>query len=224
MAPAGSTGSDPPGLDVGARAHPPERDTVRRALRWYLLWNMVAFAGVAVGAVVLSWLVARNEAVRDAEVAARAIAHTIVAPLANDDFHEGDPAAVSRMGQVMENRSRDGSIAHIKVWGDAGNGRGTVLWADLAPLIGQTFEMEEEEYAVFGTSDTVSDISDLQKVENRLERREGQLVEVYTGTRDASGDPVLLEIYLSTAGLPSEMRNLWPALLYKAMSRSPWAC
>ena len=141
----------------------PEPDTVRRALRWYLLWNMVAFVGVAVGALVLSWLVARNEALRDAEVAAKAIAHSIVAPLANDDFHEGDPAALARMGQVMENRSRDGSIAHIKVWGDAGNGNGTVLWSDLDPLIGQTFELEEEEYAVFGTDDTVSDISDLRE-------------------------------------------------------------
>jgi signal transduction histidine kinase len=203
----------PPGLDGGTQGRRPEPDTVRRALRWYLLWNMVAFVGVAIGAVVLSWLVARNEAVRDAEVAAKAIAHTIVAPLADDDFHDGDPTALARMSQVMENRARDGSIAHMKVWADAGNGSGTVLWSDLAPLIGQTFEMEEEEYAVFGTSDTVSDISDLQKVENRLERREGQLVEVYTGTRDASGDPVLLEIYLSTAGLPSEMRNLVAEIL-----------
>lgn len=188
--------------------HRPERDTVRRALRWYLLWNMVAVVGVAVGAVILSYLVARSEATRDAEVSARAIAHSIVAPLADDDFHAGRPEALTRMGQVMENRSRDGSIAHIKVWGDAGNGNGTVLWSDLKPLIGQTFHLEEEEYAVFGTENTVSDISNLQKVENRLERSAGQLIEVYTGTRDASGAPVLLEIYLSTAALPSQMRTL----------------
>jgi signal transduction histidine kinase len=208
VVPGGRAGSDPPGLDVGAQAHAPRPDTVRRALRWYLLWNMVAFVGVAVGAVVLSWLVARNEAVRDAEVSARAIAHSIVAPLADDDFHAGNPAALSRMGEVMENRSRDGSIAHIKVWGDMGNGRGKVLWSDLAPLIGQTFRLEDEEYAVFGTDHTVSDISNLQKVENQLEREDGQLIEVYTGTRDASGAPVLLEIYLSTAALPSQMRTL----------------
>jgi signal transduction histidine kinase len=209
----GSAGSDPAGLDAGAHAHPPERDTVRRALRWYLLWNMVAFVGVAVGALVLSWLVARSEAVRDAEVAARAIAHTIVAPLADDDFHAGDPAAVNRMGQVMENRSRDGSIAHIKVWEDVGNGRGKVLWSDLTPLIGQTFELEDEEYAVFGTENTVSDISNLEKLENHLERGDGQLIEVYTGTKDASGAPVLLEIYLSTAALPSQMRTLTREIL-----------
>ncbi|HET7823185.1 MAG TPA: ATP-binding protein [Ornithinibacter sp.] len=168
---------------------------------------MVAFVGVAVGALVVSWLVVRSEAQRDAEVAARAIAHSIVAPLADDDFHDGDPAALARMGQVMENRARDGSIAHIKVWDDAGKGRGTVLWSDLAPLIGQSFEMEDEEYAVFGTNNTVSDISDLHKVENKMERSDGQLIEVYTGTKDASGAPILLEIYLSTAALPTEVRT-----------------
>ena len=207
MARPGNVGSaPPPGLDGGAQGRRPEPDTVRRALRWYLLWNMVAFVGVAVGALVLSWLVVRSEAQRDAEVAAKAIAHSIVGPLANDDFHAGDPAALARMGQVMENRARDGSIAHIKVWGDAGNGNGTVLWSDLEPLIGQTFELEEEEYEVFGTKHTVSDISNLEKVENKLERGDGQLIEVYTGTQDASGAPILLEIYLSTAALPTEMR------------------
>ena len=186
---------------------------MRRALRWYLVWNMVAFVGVAVGTLVLSFLVVRSEAKRDAEVAAKAIAHSIVAPLGSDDFHAGDRAALARMGQVMENRSRDGSIAHIKVWGDAGNGNGTVLWSDLVPVIGQTFVLEDEEYAVFGTDDTVSEISNLDKVENRLERGDGQLIEVYTGTRDASGTPILLEIYLSTAALPSEMRTLMREIL-----------
>ena len=61
---------------------------------------------------------------------ARAVARTIVAPLADDEFHAKDPAALARMGQVMENRSRDGSISHIKVWADAGNGHGRVLWSD----------------------------------------------------------------------------------------------
>ena len=56
---------------------------------------------------------------------------------------------------------------------------------------------------MFGTDHTVSEISDLEKVENKLERGDGQLIEVYTGTQDASGAPILLEIYLSTAALPT---------------------
>ena len=115
MALSGRVASDlSPGHSGDSKARrPATSDTVRRALRWYLLWNTVAFVGVSVGVVVLSFVIARNEAVRDAEVTARAVARTIVAPLADDDFHAMDPAALARMDQVMEHRSRDGSIRYF---------------------------------------------------------------------------------------------------------------
>jgi signal transduction histidine kinase len=61
---------------------------------------------------------------------------------------------------------------------------------------------------VFGTNDTVSDISDLSKAENRLERSAGQLIEVYTGTRDSSGAPILFEVYVPTKDLTAKMLDL----------------
>lgn len=189
------------------------RDAVRRALRWYLVWNLIALTGVVAGVVVLSWVLARSEALRDAEVMASAVARTIVGPLADDDFHARDPAALARMEEVLEYRARDGSLSHIKVWGDAGGGRGVVLWADESALVGEVFELQADEYAVFGTQTTVSRISDLEKEENRLERSEGQLIEVYTGTRDASGAPILFEVYISTERVPEEMRNLIGVIL-----------
>ena len=84
MALSGRVASDPsPGHSGDSKARrPATSDTVRRALRWYLLWNTVAFVGVSVGVVVLSFVIARNEAVRDAEVTARAVARTIVALIA----------------------------------------------------------------------------------------------------------------------------------------------
>lgn len=204
----------PPGLDVSARAQrPATRDTLRQALRWYLLWNLVAFVGVVVAVVVVSWVVARNEALRDAEATARAVARTIVSPLADDEFRAQDPQALARMARVLEDRAREGSIRHVKVWADAGNGRATILYSDLEPLVGQTYELEEEEYAVFGTQRTVSTISDLEKEENRLERTEGELIEVYTGTRDANGAPILFETYVPTSGLRTEMVSLIGVIL-----------
>jgi signal transduction histidine kinase len=68
--------------------------------------------------------------------------------------------------------------------------------------------MDDEEYALFGTWDMVSEISDLEKEENLLERPAGQLVEVYTGTRDAAGIPIVFEVYVSLAGLTQNMRTL----------------
>ncbi|WP_353951231.1 histidine kinase [Knoellia sp. S7-12] len=193
---------------VRAKGWRAPNDAVRRALRWYLVCNLVALTGVVTGVVLLSWVVARNEALRDAEVTARAVAETIVVPLADDDFHARDPAALARMGEVMENRSRDGSLGDIKVWADAGGGRATVLWADQRPLVGQTVKLGVEEYAVFGSQATVSRISDGENEGSQPERSGHQHIEVYTGTRDASGAPVLFEVSIPTPGLSEEARSL----------------
>jgi signal transduction histidine kinase len=158
--------------------------------------------------VIFSGVIVRQEALRDAEHTARAVADALVVPLADEGFHARDPAALARMTEALEYRARDGSITHIKVWGDAGAGRATVLWASEKPLVGQTFEMDDEEYALFGTWDMVSEVSDLTKEENLLERSAGQLVEVYTGTRDAAGVPIVFEVYISMAGLTQNMRTL----------------
>ena len=191
---------------VGEQTAP--RDALRAALTWYLLWNLVALIVVLTAVVLFSGVIARQEALRDAERTARAVADALVVPLADEGFHARDPAALARMTEAMEYRARDGSITHIKVWGDAGGGRATVLWASEKPLVGRTFEMDDEEYSLFGTWGMVSEVSDLGKEENLLERSAGQLVEVYTGTRDAAGVPIVFEVYISMAGLNQSMKDL----------------
>lgn len=181
-------------------------DAVRRALAWYLTWSVAAVLVVALGSVVLSGVVARREALRDAEQTARAVAHALVAPLADSSFHSRDPEALQRMTQALDDRARDGSFNHMKLWGDAGGGRGTILWADEKPLVGRTYVMDPEEYALFGTEETVSEVSKLTKDENVLERPYGQLVEVYTGFVDAAQVPMLFESYVTTDGMD---RQAW---------------
>ena len=61
------------------------------------------------------------------------------------------------------------AIAHIKIWGDAGDRSGQILWATQKPLMGQTFQMDPQEYELFGTTEVVSEVSDLHKDENSLE-------------------------------------------------------
>jgi signal transduction histidine kinase len=192
---------------------PAPGDTLRGALRWYLVWNLVAvIAGVA-GVIIFSGVLAREEALRDAQTTARAVAEAIVSPLADERFHAQDPEALARMNEAMDYRARDGSITHVKLWGDAGGGFGTVLWASQRPLVGKTFEMDPNEYALFGTTDMVASISDLKRPENYLERSAGQLVEVYTGMWDTSGHPIVFEVYVSMAGLNEDIQALTREIL-----------
>ncbi|MFC7491062.1 MULTISPECIES: sensor histidine kinase [unclassified Knoellia] len=163
---------------------------------------------MVIGILVISRQVARAEALRDAEVTARAVAETIVAPLADEKFHANDPEAMAKMDDVLSHRVQDRSISHIKVWSDAGSGRGKVLWSDQKALVGKTFLLDAEEYAAFGTRDTVSAISDLDKTENQYEQSAGELVEVYTGVEDSSGAPLLFEVYISTDRLGEQVQSI----------------
>jgi signal transduction histidine kinase len=170
-------------------------------------------AVVIVGVVLISGAIARAEAKRDAERTARAIASYIVTPLATKDFRDAEPQALQAMQHALAARSQDGSLAHVKVWADAGGGQGKVLYADEAPIIGNVYEMEADEYALFGTGDILTNVSDLQKAENATERSAGELVEVYAGVIDETGQPLLFEGYISTSALEEDTRQLRQDLL-----------
>lgn len=183
--------------------------TVRRALGAYLAYSIVALLVVSAGAVLLSSTLARHQAERDAERIARAVATGIVAPLTTPAFRENDPKAIALMNRTMEMRTQDGSIEHVKIWSDAGDGNGTVLWSTQKPLVGKTFQMEPEAYDLFGSDRVLSHISDLTKAENALERASAdQLVEVYAGVPSVGGHDLLFEAYTSTAGLAETRRAL----------------
>jgi signal transduction histidine kinase len=205
-------------VSLGSDILGPESSTgtnraLRRALLWYILWSLVVLTAVIIGVVVISGAIARSEATRDAERTARAIASYIVTPLATKEFREAKPAALAAMQKALSARSQDGSLAHVKVWADAGGGKGQVLYADEKPIIGNIYDMEADEYALFGTGDIITNVSDLQKAENVTERAAGELVEVYAGVIDQTNQPLLFEGYISTAALDEDTRQLRRDLL-----------
>lgn len=186
-----------------------QNSAVRSALRSYMLFSGIALVVVATAAVLLSSSLARHQAERDAERTARAVAVGVVAPLTTPGFRDRDPDAMALMTKTMELRTLDGSIKHVKIWGDAGNGNATILWASEKPLVGRTFLLEPEEYAVFGTDDVISRVSGLDKAENELERAEDDnLVEVYAGLPAVAGQNLLFEAYTSTTALADNTRAL----------------
>jgi signal transduction histidine kinase len=186
-----------------------QSSTVRRALGSYVVYSLIALVIVSTAAVYFSGTLARHQAERDAERTARAVARSIVAPLTTPEFRNRDPDAVEIMSRTMELRTLDGSIKHVKIWGDAGNGNATVLWASEKPLVGRTFALEPEEYAVFGTQDVVSSVSELDKDENELERAEDErLVEVYAGLPAVEGQNLLFEAYTPTTALMENTHSL----------------
>ncbi|MGO4600028.1 sensor histidine kinase [Terrabacter sp. 2RAF25] len=85
-------------------------------------------------------------------------------------------------------------MVRVKVWAPDGH----VIWSDADALHGESFELEPEESALFGTDAVRATVSDLTKAENTQEQAFGELLEVYAAARDADGLPILVESYWST--------------------------
>ena len=77
--------------------------------------------------------------------------------------------------------------------------------------------MEEDVTDLFNTEEATAELSDLSKEENQFEQSEGELLEVYAGTFDADGEPLVFEAYLTTEQMRSAAQtilvNLVPLIL-----------
>ncbi len=167
------------------------RSVVRSALGRFLVASLLALVAVGAVTVVVGRSLAESTAVQEARDRTAAFARNVVAPMVDSKTREGDPERIDALDEVMSSRMGDGSIAHIKIWA----ADSSIIWADESALIGQVFPLEPDEAAVLGTENVVSDLSDLSKPENTLEAEESPLVEVYAGTFDFDGEPILVEAY-----------------------------
>jgi signal transduction histidine kinase len=170
---------------------------VQRAMLRFAVFTVVATVLLIVATVVLAARLAQNQALRDARVAASAIARTMAAPLVDQAVRTGQPGAASELNTVLGHRMQDGSVRHLKLWASDG----TVIWADEKDLVGRRFFLPEDVSSLFGTTEATADVSDLSKPENAGERGHGKLLEVYVGAYDRDLKPLVFEAYMPAAGL-----------------------
>jgi signal transduction histidine kinase len=170
------------------------RSVVREAVIRFTAWSVVALVVLALGTLFIGGRIARDEALRDARIRGTGLARNIVAPLVNSAVRAHRPGAAKELNHILGNRMKDGSVAHIKLWSRSGE----VIWSDETELVGRRFKLEEDERSLFGTDRSIAAVSDLDKAENVGERSEGELLEVYVGTRDKDNKPLLFEAYVST--------------------------
>jgi two-component system sporulation sensor kinase A len=105
-------------------------------------------------------------------------------------------------------------VERIKVW----DRKHTVLWSDTPELVGRQFQ-DNDELRKALTGEVVSDISDLNKTENILEKEHGRLLELYVPVSfDAGGSiPVVVEVYHNVKDLyrtiAAEKVKIWKYII-----------
>ena len=154
--------------------------------------------------VVIGSKIAKDSALQEARLRGATIADTVAAPLVDSGVRRGDSDSTANLDRVMRARMADGDLTRVKLW----SRDGTVLWSDDSVLVGRRFVLEPDVRELFGTRRATAELSDLSKAENVEERDQGELLEVYAGTRDADAEPLVFEAYLSTTRMRSDQRRI----------------
>jgi two-component system NarL family sensor kinase len=165
---------------------------VRRAVFRFMLTSLGAIVILAAAAVYLQQRIGERAAIRTGRESSALIARGIVEPVLTEKALAGPGPDRAALDHIIRTRVLDRSILRVKIW----NPDGTILYSDDPRLIGARFPLEPDETQLLTTGGTAAGISDLSDPENRLERSDERLLEVYRPVRVApTGRVVLFEFY-----------------------------
>jgi signal transduction histidine kinase len=178
---------------------------VRNPVVQYLAVAVVLFVALSVATSLLSARVASTEARADAKAVTRVLARSVAQPAIPKGLVDGDPGAIDKLDREVLERLLVGDVRRVKIW----RGDGTILYSDETRLIGTRYPLDDEETAVLEGGGTVAEVSDLTKPENRYEKSDDGLVEVYSRIRSPEGAPMLFEVYFSADDLAQRRSQLF---------------
>ncbi|MDH4345284.1 MAG: integral membrane sensor signal transduction histidine kinase, partial [Thermoleophilia bacterium] len=187
--------------------------SIAREVAKFVVVSLLAMVVFAAASLPLLRHLGRSEAVRDARDTARLAAAGIVEPNLSDALLTGDASAVERLDRVVHERVLSSRIVRVKIW----TADGRIVYSDEPRLIGSIYPLGDDEEQALASGAVHAELSDLDHPENRYERAEGELLEVYSRVRTPSGTPVLFELYERFDSVRASGRRIWlsflPALL-----------
>jgi two-component system, NarL family, sensor kinase len=166
---------------------------------------LLALAGVAV-----LRKTGTDEATKDAKRVTNLVAKGIVQPQVTDGLLRHDPAAIARVDRVVHEHVLRDPVVRIKMWAPDG----TIVYSDEHRLIGRHFpEHAREVRDALDSSGVDAEVSNLSAPENRYERSQKKLLEVYLPMTTPSGKPLLFESYQRFSSVAASGRRTWLAFL-----------
>jgi two-component system NarL family sensor kinase len=181
--------------------------------RWMVAWQvgqftlagLIAVAIVGVATAVASQRVGKREAIVDARTQTVAKAQGFIEPAVTNALKTGTPAAVAQIDKVVKRDLLDASLVRVKIW----TKDGTIVYSDEPRLIGSRYTLGPDERAALNNGLIEAEVSDLAKPENRFERPQGKLLEVYLPIRTPDGERLLFEAYFRYDAVVESGSNVW---------------
>jgi signal transduction histidine kinase len=137
------------------------------------------------------------------------LATSVVQPVLTDVMLNDPVAARATLDSVVRARVLSVSVVRVKIW----TPQGKIIYSDEAKLTGTTYPLDESALAVLATPQTRAEVSDLSKPENRYERSQGKLLEVYRPVWTPSGNELLFETYFNYNTVNERASELWRGFL-----------
>ncbi len=178
---------------------------MRRPVSQFALAGLLVLAVFGAGAVLALRSLAHDEALRDARQFAVLAGQGIVEPALGPALLEGDAEAVDAVDRVVNERVLGDRVVRVKLW----DGDGRIVYSDEPRLIGSRFPLDDSKREVLRTGTTRAELSDLEGAENRFERGQGDLYEVYLPVRAPDGTPLLFETYQRRSAVEASGRRIW---------------
>jgi len=152
--------------------------------------------------------IGRREAIRDAKQLTELAGRGIVAPNLPAGVLTGDPAARAELDRVVRDRVLVDPVVRVKIW----TADGRIVYSDEPRLIGERYDLGDEEREALRRGFVEAELSDLTRPENRFERPAGKLLEVYLPIRERDGTPLLFESYQRFSSVAASGRRMVGAL------------
>ena len=170
-----------------------------------MLAGLVAVLIVGFATAIASRRIGEREAIVDARTTALVRAQGVVEPAVTDGLLTGDAPAVAKVKAVVESAVIDKSLVRVKIWTRAG----LIVYSDERRLEGLTYKLGADEIAAIDSGRIEADVSDLSAPENRFERPQGKLLEVYLPIRTPNGQRLLFEAYFRYEAVSAAGARIW---------------
>jgi len=191
----------PHGRDVAE----PDAPSVAGAVAQFALTGLVVLALFLVGSVLVFRGLGRSEALRDARQFAVLTGQGIVEPALEDRVLRSSPEALDRLDGIVQERVLGERVVRVKIWDTTGR----IVYSDEPRLVGSTYALDDGKRDVLRTGSARAELSDLEGPENRFERDQGSLYEVYLPVRTPDGTALLFETYQRGSAVTSTGRRIW---------------
>ena len=197
------------GWVVLAESGDPEPDERPTSLRRVLAPIAVAAVVVAIAVSAAGWLVGRHiaeqQAVHDVAELTDVLADDVIQPGLTDAMLTDAALARRRLDPLIRSRLSDGAMVRVKLWTPSGR----IVYSDEPRLVGATFPLEPDAAQTLADTRISAGISDLGRPENRYERDDGKLLEVYRPVWTPNRQPLLFEAYFRYDLVSQRSSELW---------------